>query len=186
MSVNHLIRDVIELLQPEFTAKLVTVRSELTDALPSALADPIHVEQVVLNLARNAAEAMSQTPVPRELIIRTRVDDDGYIEVAVQDNGPRLSEAVMRQVFSPFFTTKENGIDMGLSISRSIIEAHDGRIDARNNPCGGACFSFTLPASVNMQNNYDKPQLHDRRRDTPPGYQHGQNRRSHALARENQ
>lgn len=148
VSVNHLILDVIELLQPEFTARSVTVRRELTDMLPLAMADPIQVEQVVLNLARNAAEAMFQDPVPRELVIRTRVDGDGCIEVAVQDSGPGVSEAVMEQVFSPFFTTKENGIGMGLSISRSIIEAHGGRLWLAATETPGACFIFTLPAGA--------------------------------------
>lgn len=156
VSVNHLILDVIELLQPEFTARSVTVRRELMAALPLAMADPIQIEQVVLNLARNAAEAMSQDPVPRELIIRTRVDGEGCIEVAVRDSGPGVPDTAMEQVFSPFFTTKENGIGMGLSISRSIIEAHGGRIWVANNSDGGACFGFTVPAWAGMSKNREK------------------------------
>jgi PAS domain S-box-containing protein len=183
VSVNHLIRDAIELLQPELTAKSVLVRCELPDALPLALADSIHVEQVVLNLARNAAEAMSQNPAPRELLIRTRVDGDGCIEVAVQDSGPGVSEAVIEQVFAPFFTTKENGIGMGLSISRSIIEAHMGRIWVKNNASVGACFSFTLPASVNARKNNGKIRLQDQRQGAPEKSRHNHaSRRAGAAA----
>ena len=169
VSVNSLVREVLELLQSEFAAMVVTVRRELADALPLAIADSIHVQQVVLNLARNAAEAMSQNRGSKELIIRTRADCHGRIEVSVQDNGPGVSEADLGKVFSPFYTTKENGIGMGLSISRSIIEAHNGQISVTNNASGGACFSFTLPALVDDRKSCDKTLLRDQRKEASAG-----------------
>ncbi len=180
VSVNDLIGNVLELLQPEFAARSITVRRELADPTPLALADPIHIEQVVLNLARNATEAMSQSRGPRELVIRAGADDHGSIEITVQDNGPGVSETDMAQVFSPFYTTKENGIGMGLSISRSIIEAHNGHIAVSNNPDGGACLSFTLPAFAGPRTIHNKSALQERRRETPVSYRQARKRRSRA------
>ena len=182
VSVNHLIRDVMELLQPEFTAKSVSVRHELADALPLALVDPIHFEQVILNLARNAADAMSHNRGPKELFIRTRGEDHRCIEISVHDNGPGVSETDIGKVFSAFYTTKENGIGMGLSISRSIIEAHNGRIGVSNNATGGACFNFTLPALASTRRSDDKAPSQECQQVVPARYRHAGKRRSGAAA----
>ncbi len=108
------------------------------------MADAIQIEQVMVNLVRNAIEAM-QGP-RRQITLRTAVGEGGFIEVAVADTGPGLAPEVQQHLFQPFFTTKSSGMGMGLSISRSIIEAHEGQLSPAPNPSGGATFSFVLPA----------------------------------------
>ncbi|MEX1083076.1 MAG: PAS domain S-box protein [Xanthobacteraceae bacterium] len=107
------------------------------------LVDKIQIQQVLLNLIRNAVEAMHETP-RRELVIATSYRDDGIIEIAVADTGPGIPPDVERQLFQPFFTTKRQGTGIGLSISRAIVEAHGGRLWVESNPGGGALFRFTL------------------------------------------
>jgi two-component system sensor kinase FixL len=107
------------------------------------LADRVQIQQVVLNLMRNAIEAMESAP-KRELSLSTSVAD-GFVRLDVADSGHGLSEDMLGALFAPFRTTKANGMGLGLSISRSIVEAHGGRIWAERNPRGGAIFSFTLP-----------------------------------------
>jgi signal transduction histidine kinase len=103
------------------------------------------VEQVILNLVRNGLEAMGDTEKShRELTVRTGVVDD-EVHVSVADRGPGLSADALQRVFQPFFTTKSHGMGLGLSISRSIIDAHGGRLWAVNQPGGGAVFQFSLP-----------------------------------------
>jgi signal transduction histidine kinase len=108
-------------------------------------ANRIEIEQVVANLVRNALEAMSATPEP-VLAIHTLRGEDGGTEVAIADRGAGLGPTIRENLFKPFFTTKPNGIGLGLSISRAIVEAHGGRLSADTNPEGGAVFRFTLPA----------------------------------------
>ena len=100
---------------------------------------------MLLNLIMNALEAMAkQPPEKRRLIVRTSRASDGGVEISVADSGPGIEPANLPRLFDPFFTTKPNGIGMGLAISRKIVEAHQGRIWAENNPGGGAIFRFTL------------------------------------------
>jgi two-component system sensor kinase FixL len=118
--------------------------SVATDAQDDfVLADRVQIQQVVVNLMRNAVEAMDGAQ-KRELSLSTSVAD-GFVRLDVADSGHGLSEDMRRALFTPFRTTKANGMGLGLSISRSIVEAHGGRIWAEPNPRGGAIFSFTLP-----------------------------------------
>ena len=123
----------------------ILVRMELSSDLPPVLVDRIQIQQVVLNLVRNGMEALAATE-RREFTIRTAYVDGELIEVAVSDTGPGLSRDVASQLFQPFVTTKAKGMGFGLSISRSIIEAHGGRLQAVPNPEGGLSFRFELPA----------------------------------------
>jgi two-component system, LuxR family, sensor kinase FixL len=126
----------------------VRVMLELAPDLPPVALDKIQVQQVVLNLVRNALEAMAESP-QRQLTIRTcaRPSADGRFvaEVGIADTGSGLSDAIAAQLFEPFVTTKPTGMGVGLSICRAIIEAHGGQIRADPNPPGGTIFSFTLP-----------------------------------------
>lgn len=111
-------------------------------AVAFVLADKIQVQQVILNLIRNAIEAM-QAADKRELTVTT-AERDGMAEIAVADTGPGIAPEIKAQLFQPFVTTKPNGMGVGLSISRGIIEAHGGRLWAEGNPGGGAVFRMTL------------------------------------------
>jgi signal transduction histidine kinase len=108
-------------------------------------ADQVMIEQVLLNLMRNAIEAMNETP-PEQRKLTVRVSQhEGRVEVRVIDNGTGMADAVRERLFTPFFSTKPNGMGMGLNICRSIIEFHKGRLWVENNPEGGTIFVFTLP-----------------------------------------
>jgi len=111
------------------------------------LADRVQVQRVLLNLMRNAVESMTEVDVhPRELTVSTEEVGDDMVQVDVSDTGPGFKEGAETQLFQPFFTTKRQGMGVGLSISRTIIESHGGRIWAEPNPGGGASFHFTLRA----------------------------------------
>src|ERR1035441_9070026 len=126
----------------------VQLRFNLNPESDLVLVDRVQIQQVLVNLFRNALEAMAQSR-QRELIVANAADADDMIEVAVSDTGSGFHDDVQSNLFQTFFTTKETGMGVGLSISRSIIEAHGGRMWAENNPAGGATFRFTLPAAPN-------------------------------------
>jgi C4-dicarboxylate-specific signal transduction histidine kinase len=145
--INEIIRDAEGFFQAEARQHQVSLRLELTDFLPPIRADVIQVEQVLLNLVRNGIEAMASVDTgKRILVIRTAMAGEA-LEIAVQDSGPGIFEKAADSIFNPFFTTKSQGMGMGLSISKSIIEAHGGRLWAESGPDGGAVFRFTLPVS---------------------------------------
>jgi two-component system sensor kinase FixL len=125
----------------------VTFRFEATE--DQVFADRVAVQQVIINLIRNALDAMRET-VRRELEIRTDTRVDGFTEVAVSDTGAGLSDEIRGSLFSPFVTTKKEGMGVGLSISRGIIEAHGGEISGEPNASGGATFRFTLPIASSV------------------------------------
>ncbi len=131
----------------------IQARFCLSADLPSVLVDRVQIQQVLLNLIRNAIEAMTQEPADlgartrRELTIGALAAGSGMVEVSVRDTGPGLSPAVAGRLFESFVSTKRGGMGVGLSISRTIIEAHGGRIWSENRPDGGAVFRFTLPAA---------------------------------------
>jgi two-component system sensor kinase FixL len=125
--------------------KGVRVRFSFAPGFDYVLADKVQVQQVLLNLMRNAIEAMEDSPI-RELVIATAPAPGGVIEISVADTGAGIAPEVSAQLFQPFVTTKRTGMGVGLSISRTIIEAHGGSIAARPNAGGGTVFSFTLPA----------------------------------------
>jgi signal transduction histidine kinase len=120
------------------------VETRLDPNLPSVLADPIRIQQVLINLVMNAIEAMEEMPVAQRRVIISTESKNARVEVAVRDFGTGLPTEVPEQIFAHFFSTKPNGMGMGLPIARSIIEAHGGDLEAENLG-DGACISFDLP-----------------------------------------
>ncbi|MCU7947597.1 MAG: PAS domain S-box protein [Candidatus Thiodiazotropha sp. (ex Cardiolucina cf. quadrata)] len=150
IKLNKLINSVIRLANVDARWKGITIVLLLSESLPIAIGDGILIEQVLLNLVRNACEAMQEIDKKhRILTITTRSVDSGNIEVSVDDTGPGLDENVLKQVCQPFFSTKVDGMGMGLAIARSVVEAHGGQLSITNTPQGGASFSFTLPVAAN-------------------------------------
>ena len=122
----------------------VSIALQLDPAAREAFIDKIQIQQVLLNLTRNAAEAMAAS-ARREIVISTGLQSDGMVEMSVADTGPGLAEEVRAKLFQPFISTKSDGMGVGLSICRTIIEAHGGRIWATDNPGGGTVFHLTVP-----------------------------------------
>jgi PAS domain S-box-containing protein len=147
LGINGVVNEVIALVQREVFSHRVSLRMELAPALPAVLADRVQLQQVLINLVINGIEAMQPvTDRPRQLVIRSRQDEADQVLVTVTDCGVGISAEISRQLFNPFFTTKSGGMGMGLSICRSIIEAHGGRLSASGNVGPGATFQFALPA----------------------------------------
>jgi PAS domain S-box-containing protein len=147
LDMNQAIREVVALAEGEVRRNGVALRTELTGDLPPILGDRVELEQVVLNLIMNAIEAMSAIgDRPRELVIRTQSGEVDQVRVAVQDSGIGLDPQSMGRIFDAFYTTKPQGMGMGLAISRSIVENHGGRLWAAPNEGQGATFQFTLQA----------------------------------------
>ena len=145
VDINDVIKEAADLASLEARHKNITLRFELDQHLTPVYVDVIQIEQVVLNLVRNAMESISNAECDkREVLIRTETKFKGAIEVEVQDSGPGLPDNQIDHIFEAFFTTKPGGMGMGLSISRSIIEAHGGQLFAKKNAGGGAVFAFTL------------------------------------------
>ena len=149
LEINAAIQEVIE-FTPDATVKnRVSVRTELADSLPLVRGDRVELQQVLLNLVVNGIEAMqSVEDRPRELVIRSVQDETQQVNVSVTDFGIGFSAENADRLFTAFFTTKSNGMGMGLSICRSIIEAHNGRLWATANAPHGATFQFTQPVST--------------------------------------
>jgi PAS domain S-box-containing protein len=146
MDINEIIGEVIAFLRPELHAERVGVQMQLSDELPTVLGDRIQLQQVLLNIVMNAIEAIRGAGEgPRTLVLRTDKHDAQHILVAVQDSGPGIDAGHLDQPFEAFYSTKPRGLGMGLAISRSIIEAHGGRLWATANESRGATFQFTLP-----------------------------------------
>jgi C4-dicarboxylate-specific signal transduction histidine kinase len=146
LDLNEAIREVLAIIDPEARRQRVVVRTELASDLPPVRGDRVQLQQVLLNLVMNGIEAMkSVTDRPRELLIRSRPDESSQVLMSVQDSGIGLDQQSLGRVFEAFYTTKTEGMGMGLSISRSIIEAHGGRLWATANDGCGATFQFTLP-----------------------------------------
>jgi PAS domain S-box-containing protein len=151
VDINAAIREVIELTRSEAMKKGVSVRTDLVEGLPLIPGDRVEVQQVILNLILNAVEAMSEiSEGSRELLISAGTTESGDVLVAVRDSGPGLAPAAHENLFKAFHTTKPNGLGLGLSICRSIIEGHRGRLWASANAPRGAVLQFTLPAHPDM------------------------------------
>ena len=147
VDINAAIREVIELTRSEAMKNGVLVQTELAEDLPLVPGDRVELQQVILNLILNAVEATSaMSEGPRELRIDAGKTETGDVLIAVRDSGPGLGPAALEHLFQPFHTTKPNGLGLGLSICRSIIEAHGGRLWASANSPRGAVFQFTWPA----------------------------------------
>ena len=148
VDLNEIIEQVLVLARVELERNRVVLRTELRQDLPAVLADRIQTQQVLLNLLMNATEAMRHVNGrPRDLLIETLPHDSGQVLVAVQDTGVGLDPDTRVRVFDAFYTTKSGGIGLGLSISRSIVESHGGRLWVEQNEGPGATFRFTLPVS---------------------------------------
>ncbi len=147
LDVNDLTRDTATLLAPVAGSKGVRLELDLAADLVPIVGDQVHLQQVLLNVLLNGIEAMGATPREhRQLSVRT-TKTDRHVEVSVRDSGDGIRAETISRIFEPFYTTKDEGMGIGLSLARTIVEAHGGRIAARNNPEGGATVSFVLPMS---------------------------------------
>ncbi len=148
MDLNEAAREVTALSATEIQRNGVTLRHEFADDLPPALGDRIQLQQVISNLLRNASDAMGEVDDrPRELLIRTERDDGNWVRLSVRDSGIGIAPQAADKIFEAFYTTKTDGMGIGLSVSRSIIEAHQGRLWATPNDGPGCTFSFAIPCS---------------------------------------
>jgi signal transduction histidine kinase len=153
LNINEVIREVIELARGETTKNGISVQMNLDEGIQLLNGDRVQLQQVILNLVMNAVEAMSATSEgARELLISTRKTQPDLVLVAVRDSGPGLAPAALDQLFDAFYTTKPGGLGLGLSICRSIIETHGGRLSAKANVPRGAIFEFSLPSYPDVAN----------------------------------
>jgi C4-dicarboxylate-specific signal transduction histidine kinase len=149
VDMNELIEETISFVHHEAQRKNVSLRADFGAGLPTIDGDPVQLEQVILNLMMNGIESMAGLDrQAKQILIRSALPNPGELLVSVADTGPGIDAEHAKRLFAPFFTTKPQGIGMGLPICRSIIEAHSGRIWAENNESGGAMFHFTLPVKA--------------------------------------
>jgi C4-dicarboxylate-specific signal transduction histidine kinase len=156
LSINEVILDIIALMRSELERNRFELRTRLAKDLPPIQGDRVQLQQVILNLIVNAMEAMHDSE-PRQLLIQSGIDETQTIVVSVADSGPGVDSANIDRIFNSFYTTKPAGIGMGLSICRSIIETHGGRLRARANAPRGAIFEFTLPRQQTDQSDAQAP-----------------------------
>jgi C4-dicarboxylate-specific signal transduction histidine kinase len=151
LEINGTIREVIEFARSETTKNGVLVQTELADGLPFIQGDRVELQQVMLNLIINAVDAMSgASDGSRELLISTVKSNPGDVLISVRDSGPGLAPATLERLFDAFYTTKPKGLGLGLSICRSIVEEHGGRLWASANAPRGAIFQFTVPIAAHV------------------------------------
>ena len=148
VGINAIINETVLLVTTDIKVRNIVLKVELESNLPLIHGDRVQLQQVLLNLISNSFDAMVNNKGPREMLITTSSKDTGMIMVSVKDSGCGISAENMPKLFEHFFTNKPDGLGMGLSISRSIIEAHGGYLEAANNPDRGATFYFTLPVGV--------------------------------------
>jgi len=146
IDINSIIHDVIRLMNSELVLRNASITLNLRPGAPVVQADPIQIQQVLINLLTNALDAMDDQPIDRRTItISTKPENLSEIILSISDSGAGIPPDIIKAIFSPFYTTKSTGMGLGLSICKSIIEAHAGKISAENNPNGGAIFSLILP-----------------------------------------
>lgn len=145
LAINELVEHALALLRPELRRNRVIVHTAWTADLPPVSGDRVLLEQVVVNLVQNAMQAMREIPPAGRRIDITTRRAGAIEEVTVADSGLGVPVDQMEQVFMPFFSTRADGLGLGLNICRTIVEAHGGRMAVVNRPQGGAAFSFTLP-----------------------------------------
>jgi C4-dicarboxylate-specific signal transduction histidine kinase len=145
VDLNEAVRELIALSLTDFHANSVTLQSEYADDLPLVTGDRVQLQQVILNLLRNATDAMTDVnDRPRHMLVKTELEEE-RVRLTVKDSGIGFSQDGMDQLFNAFYTTKSQGMGMGLSVSRSIIESHNGRLWAVPNDGPGVTFSFSIP-----------------------------------------
>jgi len=146
LDLTETIQEVVRLATGDALQRRIAIDAQVAPRLPPITGDRVHLQQVLLNLILNGMDAMNDTPEPiRHLTIAASGNGNGYVEVRVSDRGRGIAVDEMPHIFNSFFTTKRDGMGLGLSIARSIIEAHKGQIHAEANPEGGATFRLTLP-----------------------------------------
>jgi len=145
LDINAVVNDTIVLIAADAAIRNDALKTELESDLPFIQGDRIQLQQVLLNLISNSFDAMENSQGANEILIRTSRKDPGTIIVEVKDSGCGIPKKNIPKLFAHFFTSKPDGLGMGLSISRSIIELHGGRLDVRNNSDRGATFYFTIP-----------------------------------------
>jgi signal transduction histidine kinase len=148
LDVNEIVREMIVLLRSELTRYSVSVQPELATDLPRVMGDRVQLQQVMMNLISNSIDAMKDLDGSRELAIKSQRAENEHVMVSVSDTGVGLPVQQADQIFNAFFTTKFHGTGMGLSISRSIVESHSGRLWAADNSPRGASFHLILPTRV--------------------------------------
>jgi signal transduction histidine kinase len=145
LKLNEAVRDVLRLAAPDAENRGVVIGQEFDDAMPTFIGDKIAIQQVILNLLINAAQAMQDVgSESRQITVRT-AHDAGFVDLTVEDGGVGLEDDQLRRIFDPFFTSRPGGIGMGLSISQSIVQSHGGEIWATQNADRGATFHVRLP-----------------------------------------
>ena len=150
-NINEAVLEAMSLVRAGFRSHAVSMQFELYDGLPPVRGDKAQVQQIVINLllnAQQALQALQGTPHAENIalvVVSTNLDPSGHATISVRDNGQRIPAQTLARMFNPFFTTKSDGLGMGLAICRSIVTAHGGKIWAENNPDCGATVSFTLP-----------------------------------------
>ena len=145
--INRIIEEGNAIAAVGSKAKNIRTTLDLSPQLPPVKVDRIQMQQVIMNLVRNAIDAMTGSE-RRDLILQSRLNGAGQIEIAVMDSGPGVPEANGKGLFTPFMTTKKDGTGLGLAISRTIVEAHGGKLWHENNPSGGAIFRFSVPVNI--------------------------------------
>ena len=149
VDLNEAAREVLAQVSAGLHRDQVIVRRDLAEDLPLVTGDPVQLQQVISNLVRNASDAMANVQDhPRQLVVRTAQDGGDSVRLDVQDAGTGLDPKLVEKLFEPFYTTKSEGMGVGLFVSRSIIERHNGRLWASPNEGPGATFSFVLPIAV--------------------------------------
>jgi PAS domain S-box-containing protein len=147
LDINALIKEVVKIVSPDATRRHVQIRMEFSSALPVMLGDPVRLQQVLLNLILNGMDAMNDVDTQRRILtLQTASGDNGHVIVTVRDSGHGLSADALPRIFESFYSTKAEGMGLGLSVARSIVEEHRGRIWAESNSDGGATIHFALPS----------------------------------------
>ncbi len=143
---NESTKKGLKFIEAEARDRSVTIRLELAECLPLVLGDAVQLQQVLLNLMRNSIESLMRAPgAERVMTISVREVEESEVQVTVRDTGQGIDQGLQEKIFDAFYTTKTNGMGMGLAISRSIIEAHGGRLWVESEAAGGTTFRFTLP-----------------------------------------
>lgn len=145
--INRIIEEANAIATVGSKARQIRTTFDLSPSSPQAKVDRIQIQQVIMNLVRNAIDAMTNHD-RRELVLQSRVNEAGEVEISVMDSGPGVTEAGVTHLFTPFMSTKRDGTGLGLAICRNIVEAHGGKLWYEKSPLGGAAFSFTLPANT--------------------------------------